>query len=97
MAVSIQPMEDYVVAQSEEATTKTASGLYLPDNAKEKPKTAKVVAVGKDVESVKVGDRIIYKNEYEATTVKQGTEEFTIVYKKNIIATVGSAKFKGEK
>ena len=44
--VPIQPLADYVVAQAEEAEAKTASGFYLPDNAKEKPKTAKVVAVG---------------------------------------------------
>ncbi len=43
---NIQPLADYVVAQAEEAASKTASGLYLPENAKEKPKTAKVIAVG---------------------------------------------------
>ena len=56
MAVNIQPLADYVVAKSEEAESKTASGLYLPDSAKEKPKTAKVVAVGKDVKQIKVLD-----------------------------------------
>lgn len=88
MAIPIQPMEEYVVVQTEEATNKTASGLYLPESAKEKPKTAKVVAVGKDVHQVKVGDRVIYKNEYEATTVKVNKDDYTLVYKKNIIATV---------
>jgi chaperonin GroES len=48
MSAKIQPLADYVVAVSEEAESKTASGLYLPDNAKEKPKTAKVVAIGPD-------------------------------------------------
>lgn len=86
--MNIQPMEDYIVVQSEEAQTKTASGLYIPGNAQEKPKTAKVIAVGKDVKEVKVGDRVIYKNEYEATNVKIGKDEYTLVYKKNVIATV---------
>ncbi len=86
--MNIQPMEDYIVVQSEEAQTKTASGLYLPGNAQEKPKTAKVVAVGSDVKDVKVGERVIYKNEYEATNVKVGKDEYTLVYKKNIIAKV---------
>lgn len=81
-------MEDYIVVQSETAQTKTASGLYLPGNAQEKPKTAKVVAVGSDVKEVKVGERVIYKNEYEATNVKVGKDEYTLVYKKNIIAKV---------
>lgn len=88
MANTIQPMEDYVVVQAEVAKTTTTSGLYIPDSAQEKPKTAKVVAVGSDVKGVKVGDKVIYKNEYEAITVKVDAEEFTVVSKKNIIATV---------
>ncbi len=88
MSVPIQPMAEYVVVQAEQASNKTASGLYLPDSATEKPKVAKVVAVGPEVDGVKVGDKVIYKNEYEATTVKIASEEFTLVYKKNIIATV---------
>ena len=87
MSVPIQPMADYVVVEQEAAQTKTASGIYLPENAQEKPKTAKVVAVGSDVDEVKVGDHVIYKNEYEATAVKVGGTEYTLVYKKNIIAT----------
>ena len=62
MSVPITPLQGYVVAVAEEAATKTASGLYLPEAAKEKPKTVKVLAVGAEVEGVKVGDRIIYKN-----------------------------------
>lgn len=88
MAVPIQPMEDYVVVMAEEAKATTASGLYIPDSAQEKPKTAKVVAVGADVKHIKVGDNIIYKNDYEATNVKVNKEEYIVVYKKNIIATV---------
>jgi chaperonin GroES len=88
MSVPIEPMADYLVAQALEPATKTASGLYLPDNAQEKPKEAKVLAVGKEVENVKVNDKILYKNEYEATKVKFGAEEYVIIYKKNVIATV---------
>jgi chaperonin GroES len=88
MSVKVQPLADYVVTQAEEPQTKTASGIYLPGGAAEKPKVAKVVAVGKEVEDVKAGDRILYKNEYEATTVKVDGEDYTIVYKKNIVAIV---------
>lgn len=89
MAVTpINPMPEYVVVQAEEAAPKTASGLYLPNEAQEKPKTAKVVAVGSAVEGVKVGDKVLYKNEYEATTVKVGSGEYSVVFYKNIIATV---------
>lgn len=88
MSVPIQPRPAYVVAQAEAAATKTASGLYLPESAVEKPKTAKVVAVGKEVADVKVGERILYKNEYEAVKVTHAGADYIIVYKDNIIATV---------
>lgn len=88
MSVKVQPRSGYVVAQAEEAQTKTASGLYLPGGATEKPKVAKVVAVGKDVSDVAVSDRILYKNEYEATNVKVDGDEYIIIDQKNIVATV---------
>lgn len=87
MSSTIQPLGDYVVAQAEEAESKTASGLYLPDNAKEKPKTAKVIAVGIDAKQVKPGDRIIYKS-YSTTDVKVGSEEYLLVKEEDILATV---------
>jgi chaperonin GroES len=87
MSVNIQPLADYVVAQAEEAESKTASGLYLPDNAKEKPKIAKVLAVGKEAKQVKVGDRIIYKS-YSTTDVKVGSEEYILVKEEDVLATV---------
>lgn len=87
MGVNIQPLADYVVAQQEEAETKTASGLYLPDKAQEKPKVAKVLAVGKDVKQVKVGDKILYKS-YSTTDVKIGSVEYILVKEEDILATV---------
>ena len=87
MSVPIQPLADYVVAQTEEAASKTASGLYLPENAKEKPKVAKVLAVAKDVKQVKVGDRIIYKS-YSTTDVKIGTEDYMLIKEEDVLATV---------
>jgi chaperonin GroES len=88
MSVKVQPLAEYVVAVAEEPQTRTASGLYLPSSAAEKPKVAKVVAIGSEVADVKVGDRILYKNEYEATNVKVDGEAYIIIYNKNIIATV---------
>ena len=87
MSVPIHPLADYVVAQQEEAESKTASGLYLPEKAAEKPKTAKVVAVGKKVEDIKVGDRIIYKS-YSSTDVKVEGTEYLIIDGEDILATV---------
>lgn len=87
MAVPITPLADYVVAVGEEAQSKTASGLYLPDSAQEKPKTAKVVAVAKGVKEIKVGDRIIYKS-YSTTEVKVGGTDYILVKEEDVLATV---------
>jgi len=75
MSSPLQPLGDYIVAVGEEAATKTASGLYLPEQAQEKPKTAKVMATGPNAKQVKVGDRIVYKS-YSTTDVKVGTQEY---------------------
>lgn len=87
MSTPLQPLGDYVVAQAEEAETKTASGLYLPDKAQEKPKTAKVVATGPAVRQVKAGDRIVYKS-YSTTDVKIGKDEYVLVKEEDVLATV---------
>jgi len=87
MSAPLQPLGDYVVAQAEEAEAKTKSGLYLPDNAQEKPKTAKVVTVGPAVQQVKTGDRIVYKS-YSNTDVKVDGAEYILVREEDILATV---------
>jgi chaperonin GroES len=87
MSTKIQPLAEYVVAAQEEAETKTASGIYLPDKAAEKPKIAKVLAVGKKVKEVVVGDRILYKS-YSTTEVKVGADEYILVKEEDILATV---------
>lgn len=87
MSAPLQPLGDYVVAVGEEAQTKTASGLYLPDKAQEKPKTAKVVAVGPNAKQIKSGDRIVYKS-YSTTEVKIGKDEYILVREEDILATV---------
>ena len=87
MSAPLKPLSDYVVAKAEQAETKTASGLYLPQNAQEKPKTVKVVAIGKDVEQIKVGDRVVYKS-FSATEVKVGKDGYVIIKEEDILATV---------
>lgn len=96
MAGKLQPLSDWVVAEQDEAVTKTASGLYLPDKAQEKPKVAKVLAigpgkVGDDNErvamTVKVGDKIVYKS-YSTTEVKIDAKEYILVREEDILAIV---------
>ncbi len=87
MSTPITPLADRVVAVREAAQTKTASGLYLPDNAKEKPAVAVVQAVGPDVKAVKKGDKIFYK-EYSATELKANDVVYLVVKEEDILATV---------
>jgi chaperonin GroES len=91
MSSPLQPLSDWVVAQQEEAVTKTASGIYLPDKAAEKPKVAKVLSVGKNVKEIKAGDRIVYKS-YSTTDVKISAQEYIMVKEEDIIATLKGGK-----
>lgn len=85
MSQALKPLADRIVAVREQAQNKTASGLYLPDEAKEKSVVAKVVAVGKDAKEVKVGDQIAYK-EYSVTELKTGGVEYLIVKEEDVLA-----------
>lgn len=87
MSVNIKPLADYVVVQQEEAETKTASGIYLPTQAQEKPKVAKVLAVGKEVKEVKVGDRVVYGG-YSNTEIKHDGKDYILIKEENIYAKV---------
>ena len=87
MSVNLHPLADYIVAQGDSANERTASGLYLPNNAQEKPKTATVLAIGPGVKQVKKGDRIIYKS-YSTTDVKVEKEDYILVKEEDVLATV---------
>lgn len=87
MSFPLVPLADYVVIEQEKAQTRTASGLYLPEKAAEKPKIAKVLAIGDTIKSVKVGDRVVYGG-YTNTEVKIGEVEYILVKEENIFAKV---------
>jgi len=85
--VPIKPLGERIVATYEESATKTASGLYLPNTAKEKSQIAKVVAVGTDVKETKIDDRIVVR-EYSTTEVKVDGVEYAIVKEEDVLAVV---------
>lgn len=87
MSTPIKPLADRVVAVREVAQSKTASGLLLPDTAKQKPVMAKVVSVGPDVKQVKKGDNILY-NEYSPTEIKIDGVDYLIVKEEDVLATI---------
>lgn len=88
--VPITPLRDYVVAvRDEKKELKTGSGILLAPTVKDEDTTLKVVAAGKDVQQVKVGDRIISKN-YAETTAKLefGGDDYQLIREEDIIAVV---------
>ena len=97
MSVKIKPLEDRILVQSLEAEQTTASGLVIPDTAKEKPQEGKVIAVGpgrfdEDGEKripldVKVGDVVIY-SKYGGTEVKYNGVEYLLLGARDILAIV---------
>ncbi|MCC7543682.1 co-chaperone GroES [bacterium] len=89
--MNLQPLADRIVMEQLEAEETTASGIVLPGSAQEKPKMAKVIAVGKDVKEVKAGDRVIYKS-YGPDEVKVDGKEYLIGKEEDLLAVVKGDK-----
>ncbi|HUR14270.1 MAG TPA: co-chaperone GroES [Mycobacteriales bacterium] len=95
--VAIKPLEDRIVVQAVEAETTTASGLVIPDTAKEKPQEGMVLAVGpgrfedgaRVPLDVKVGDRVLY-SKYGGTEVKYSGEEYLVLSARDVLAVIES-------
>ena len=95
--VSIKPLEDRIVVQANEAETTTASGLVIPDTAKEKPQEGTVIAVGpgrwdEDGEKripldVATGDTVLY-SKYGGTEVKVDGEDLLVLRESDVLAKV---------
>jgi chaperonin GroES len=84
---SIQPLADRIVAEPQEASERTSAGLYLPSDAKEKPQSAKVVAVGKDVKEIKKGDVILHTS-FGGEKVKVDDKEYVIIKEEDVLGIV---------
>jgi chaperonin GroES len=94
MALKIKPIagtNNRVVIEPSTAETKTASGIIIPDNAKEKPQKGTVVAVGNDSKdetpTVKVGDTVLY-GKYAGTELKLEGKDYLIMRESDILAIV---------
>ena len=96
MSISINPLEDRIVIRQVEAEQTTASGLVIPDTAKEKPQEGEVIAVGpgrvddngnRIPVDVKVGDVVIYSR-YGGTEVKYEGQEYQILSSRDVLAIV---------
>ena len=85
----IKPLADRVVIEPKEAETKTASGIYIPDTAKEKPQQGTIVAAGPGKKDepmeIKVGDTVLY-GKYSGTEVSVDDKKYLIVKQSDILA-----------
>ena len=95
-SVNIQPLEDKILVEANEAETTTASGIVIPDTAKEKPQEGKVLAVGPgryDDNGKRIpidvveGDVVIY-SKYGGTEVKYAGQEYLILSARDVLAKV---------
>ena len=92
---SLQPLEDRVVVKPSEEEETTASGIVIPDTAKEQPQEGEVIAVGpgrfeegqRIPMDVKVGDKVIY-SKYGGTEVKIEGEDYLILSARDVLAVV---------
>ena len=94
--MKLRPLADRVIVKRLENETKTASGIYIPDNAAEKPDQGEVLAVGPgkrddsgklNAPDVKVGDRVLF-GKYAGQTVKVGSDELLVMREEDIMAVV---------
>lgn len=92
MSVNFKPLSDRVLIEPIAAETKTASGIIIPDTAKEKPQEGTVVAVGagkKDEPmTVKVGDKVLY-GKYSGSELKLDGKDFLIVREADLLGILG--------
>jgi len=85
--MSIQPLGTRVLVEPIEAEAKTASGIIIPDSAQEKPEQAKVLAIGSDVEQIKIGDTVLY-GKYTGTELNYENKNYLMLEISDILATL---------
>ncbi len=85
--MKLQPLAERIVAKPVEAEAKTASGILLTEQSKNKTQVAKVIAVGKEVKEIKVGDQILHA-EYGPDRFKQDSDEYLILKEEDVLAVI---------
>jgi len=87
----IKPLADRVLVEAQEAETKTASGLFIPDSAKEKPQQGVIIAVGNGKKDepmeLKVGDKVMY-GKYSGSEVSFEGKDYLIMRQSDVIAVI---------
>ncbi len=88
MAKNIKPIGERIIIKPQEIETKTSSGIFIPESAKEKQNTGEVIAVGKlEDNEIKVGDNILYSKN-AGTEISLNEEKLIILEKNDILAVI---------
>jgi len=91
--MNFQPLGDRVLLKVQEVETKTASGIYIPENAsQEKPTTAEVVAIGSEVKDVVVGDTVIYTKFARSAEVKIDGVDYLVMETSEVLGKFEETK-----
>ncbi|MFQ5579510.1 MAG: co-chaperone GroES [Nitrospiria bacterium] len=85
--MNFKPLKDRVFVSYSEEPEKTASGLYIPDAAKEKPQQGKIEAVGSEVKEVKVGNIILF-DKYSGSKIKLEDQDYLILKEEDILGII---------
>jgi len=84
MGVKFKPLKDRVFVSYTEEMEKTAGGLYIPDSAKEKPQSGKVEAVGDEVKSLKIGEKILF-DRYSGSKISIDNVDYLIIKEEDVL------------
>ena len=85
--MNFKPLGERILVERLEEDTKTASGIIIPDNAKEKPLTGEVKAIGSEVKEVSVNDKIVF-GKYSGTEVKLDGKEYLILKLEDVLGVL---------
>ena len=85
--MNFKPLGDRLLVESVEESNTTASGIIIPDNAKEKPNHAKVIAIGDKVDNIVVGDTIVY-TKYSGTNLSLNQKEYIILELSDVLGVI---------
>ena len=86
--MNFKPLGERLLIQREEETNTTASGIIIPDNAKEKPSRGKVIAIGSEVEDVNVDDIVVF-GKYAGSELTLDSQEYLVIEVSDILGVIG--------
>jgi chaperonin GroES len=85
--MNFKPLGDRLLVQRVEETNTTASGIIIPDNAKEKPSRAKVLAIGNDVEDINIDDIVVF-GKYAGVELSLDSKEYLVLEVSDILGVI---------